>query len=72
MNTEAFNAVLILFALAVLGVSRFLQDRRDQRSRWRMEWKALEAFYQIDVGLPPDEVQKAKEEFFRDRGMKAS
>lgn len=62
--------VLILFALAVAGLMRMLQDRSDYRERVNMEWRVRETFYRVDAGFSEELIQRARKRFYQRKYMK--
>lgn len=70
MDTGAFNAILILFCLGVLGLSQMLSDKKDRKFRRNMEWKARESFWRINIGLDDKTIEGLRVKFFAEHGMK--
>lgn len=64
--------VLILFALAVAGLSACLSRRSDYRLRVNMEWRARESWMRGWMRQPADEVfiERARRQFYERKMMK--
>ena len=63
--------VLVLFCLAVVGLSDMLSRRQDRLFNVEMEWRAREAFWRKAVKADSAMIQRAKAEFFKRKGVKA-
>jgi hypothetical protein len=62
--------VLILFALAVAGLSTILNDRSEYRFRADMEWRARESFYRRDAGFNEELISRARRLFYERKHLK--
>lgn len=62
--------VLILFALAVAGLSDLLAQRADHRVRVDMEWRVRETFYRREAGFGDELIARARKMFYAQRYLK--
>lgn len=64
------SPVLILFALAVAGLSMVLSDRAEYRFRVDMEWRVRETFYRREGGFNDELIVRARRQFYERKHLK--
>lgn len=62
--------VMILFCLAVVGLSVMLSDHSERRFQVNMEWRVLESFYRRHAGFNDDLIARARRQFYERHHMK--